>query len=95
MICDYEAKLVGMKKHLAKEFEFKKGIFMSQHKYVLDLLTKIGMLGCKPADTLMGSTKKIGAKNDSALVDGGYQRLVRRLSIFLIPNPMLDFLLVL
>ena len=29
----------------------KHGIFLSQRKYVLDLLTKTGMLACKPAVT--------------------------------------------
>ncbi|XP_021802794.1 uncharacterized protein LOC110746875, partial [Prunus avium] len=29
----------------------KTGIFLSQMKYVMDLLTKTGMLGCKPANT--------------------------------------------
>ncbi|XP_047320419.1 uncharacterized mitochondrial protein AtMg00810-like [Impatiens glandulifera] len=29
------------------------GIFLSQCKYVLDLLTKVGMLGCRPIDTPM------------------------------------------
>jgi len=38
------------------------------------------MLGCKPTDTPMDSTKKIGAENDSIPVDRGrYQRLVGRL----------------
>jgi hypothetical protein len=39
----------------------RKGIYVSQRKYVLDLLKETGMLGCKPADTPMDSTKKIGA----------------------------------
>ena len=54
----------------------RKGIYVSQRKYVLDLLKETGMLGCKPADTPMDSTKKIGAENDSIPVDRGrYQRL--------------------
>ena len=38
------------------------------------------MLGCKPADTPMESTYKIGLKEDSPPVDKGrYQRLVGKL----------------
>ena len=58
----------------------KKGIFISQRKYILDLLTETGMLGCKPATTPMDSAKKRRAKTESALVDKGrYQRLVGQL----------------
>ena len=28
-----------------------KGIFISQRKYILDLLEEVGMLGCRPADS--------------------------------------------
>jgi hypothetical protein len=58
----------------------RKGIYVSQRKYVLDLLKETGMLGCKPANTPMDSTKKIGAENDSIPLDKGrYQRFVGRL----------------
>lgn len=36
----------------------KKGICISQRKCVLDLLTEIGMLGCKPIDTPIAVKKK-------------------------------------
>lgn len=32
---------------------FKKGFFISQRKYNLNLLTETGMLGCKTSNTLM------------------------------------------
>jgi hypothetical protein len=31
----------------------KKGIFLSQRKYTLDLLQEISMLACQPANTLV------------------------------------------
>ncbi|XP_021815544.1 uncharacterized protein LOC110758063 [Prunus avium] len=35
------------------------GIFLSQRKYILDLLTETGMLGCKPADTPIEMNHKL------------------------------------
>lgn len=58
----------------------RKGISVSQRKYSLDLLAETGMLGCKPAETPMDSTIKLGVNPDSAPVDKGrYQRLVGKL----------------
>jgi hypothetical protein len=37
----------------------RKCIYVSQRKYVLDLLKETSMLRCKPANTLMDLTKKI------------------------------------
>nr|XP_019706570.1 uncharacterized protein LOC109505944 [Elaeis guineensis] len=56
-----------------------KYIFLSQRKYVLDLLSETGILGCKPATTPIN-------QNHRTVTDGGapvdrerYQRLVGRL----------------
>ncbi|XP_021801679.1 uncharacterized protein LOC110745836, partial [Prunus avium] len=35
------------------------GIFLSQRKYVLDLLAETGLLGCKPADTPIEMNHKL------------------------------------
>ena len=35
------------------------GIFLSQKKYVLDLVAETGMLECKPVDTLVAQNKKL------------------------------------
>ena len=59
----------------------RKGISISQRKYVLDLLTETGMLGCKPSDTPIKARKK--TENDRKLMDRErYQRLVGRLIYF-------------
>ena len=55
----------------------KKGIVVSQQKYILDLLKETGMLGCKRIDTPMNSYYKFRFKKESPPVDTGrYQRLV-------------------
>ena len=50
---EFEMKnLGGLKYFLGIEVaRSKQGIFLSQQKYILDLLCDVGMLDCKPADT--------------------------------------------
>ena len=58
----------------------KQGIFLSQRKYVLDLLTETGMLACKPVETPIEMNHKLGIFPDQVPTDKGqYQRLVGRL----------------
>ena len=55
----------------------KHGIFISQRKYVLDLLKETGMLGSKACDTPMEQNQKLGDDSSGELVDrGSYQRLI-------------------
>ncbi|RVW15630.1 Copia protein [Vitis vinifera] len=64
---EFEIKdLVNLKYFLGMEVaQSRKGIFVSQRKYVPDLLKETGMHECNPIDTLMDSTTKLGAKEDS------------------------------
>jgi len=50
---EFEMKnLKGLKYFLGIEVtRSKHGIFLSQQKYILDLLSEVGLLDCKPADT--------------------------------------------
>ena len=62
---DDEGKLKVLKKFHAREFEVKdlgmefarskKGIFVTQRKFVLDLLEETVLLGCKPVETPNGA----------------------------------------
>ncbi|CAN6681761.1 unnamed protein product [Malus baccata var. baccata] len=55
-------------------------IFLSQRKYVLDLLKETGMLGCKPVDTPIVEKHYLGIyPNQEPFDKGRYQRLVGRL----------------
>nr|GEU61394.1 putative RNA-directed DNA polymerase [Tanacetum cinerariifolium] len=44
----------------------EKGIFLSQQKYILDLLAEVGMLDCKPEDTPSVPNLKLGDELDQA-----------------------------
>ena len=58
----------------------KKGIVVSQRKYILALLNETKMLGSKPADIPMDSNIKLSSVEDNAPVDKGrYQKLVGKL----------------
>lgn len=47
----------------------RKGISVSQRKYILDLLKKTRMIGCKPAESPMDFIVKLGNKVDSPPMD--------------------------
>ena len=47
----------------------KKGIYVSQRKYILDLLNEVGMLGCKPETTPINPNHKLGANPLGTPVD--------------------------
>lgn len=70
---EFEIKdLGGLKYFLGMEVaRSKKGIVVSQWKYILDLFKEIGMNGCKPADTPIDRNKKHGESNMGDLVDVG------------------------
>ena len=58
----------------------KKGIFVSQRKYILDLLSDTGMSGCRPTDTPIDPNQKLGNIQQGTPVNvHQYQRLVGRL----------------
>ncbi|KAI5327710.1 hypothetical protein L3X38_027106 [Prunus dulcis] len=58
----------------------KHGIFLSQRKYILDLLAETGMLDCKPIDTLGEQNHKLGLYHNQVPIDNErYQRLMGKL----------------
>ena len=91
---EFEIKDLGnLKYFLGMEIaRSKKGIAVSQRKYVLDLLNETGMLGCKPAETPMDSTVKLDESDGSPPVDKGrYQRLVGKLIYLSHTRPDIGF----
>lgn len=58
----------------------QKGIVLSQRKYVLDLLTEVGLLDYKPAYTPIVQNHKLSQYTDQVPADKGrYQKLEGKL----------------
>ncbi|KAM5588526.1 hypothetical protein ABKV19_006802 [Rosa sericea] len=58
----------------------REGIYLCQRKYVLDLLTKTGLLDCRPVDTPIEQNHCLAEYPDQVPTDRArYQRLVGRL----------------
>ena len=78
----FEIKELGKLKYfLGIEVAYStQGIFISQQKYVIDLLAEIGKIGCKLVSTPMDPNHKLGEDKEESMVDKRmYQRLVGRL----------------
>ncbi|XP_042009309.1 uncharacterized mitochondrial protein AtMg00810-like [Salvia splendens] len=68
------------------------GIFISQHKYALDLVSDAGLLGCKPSAIPMDSSKKLQQDEGGPLSDPtAYRRLIGRLVYLCITRPDITF----
>ncbi|XP_061347819.1 uncharacterized mitochondrial protein AtMg00810-like [Gastrolobium bilobum] len=69
-----------------------KGIFISQRKYILDILQDTGLSGCKPQNTPMESNLKL-SKHDGDLLEDptSYRRLIGRLIYLSFTRPDLSF----
>ena len=91
---EFEIKDLGSLKYfLGMEIaRSKQGIVVSQRKYILDLLRETKMLECKPAETPMDYTVKLGMIENGAPVDKGrYQRLVGKLIYLSHTRPNIGF----
>ena len=70
----------------------KEGIFVSSRKYTHDLLTKTGMLGCRPADTPIEFNCKLGNFGDQVPTHKEqYQHLVGKLVYLSHTRPDISF----
>ena len=69
----------------------KKGIFLFQRKYVLDLLTDTGRLGAKPCDTPMPPNSQLTKDGDLFEDAEKYRRLVGKLNYVTEPRPDLAY----
>jgi Reverse transcriptase (RNA-dependent DNA polymerase) len=79
---EFEMKNLGKFKYFLgiEVMRSKEGIFLSQRKYVLDLLKELEMLDCKPADSPMVPNTKFEIKLDQIPENKErYQRLVEKL----------------
>ncbi|RDX65732.1 hypothetical protein CR513_55583, partial [Mucuna pruriens] len=77
----FEMKELGKLKYfLGIEVAYsKQGIFISQRKFVLDLLKEIGKLGCKISMVPIEQNHRIGCEEIPIIEKSQYQRLVEKL----------------
>lgn len=58
----------------------KEGLFLNQHKYILDLLAETGMTKCKVVETPMDPNVKLKSVAEDEIIDRQrYQQLAGRL----------------
>ena len=94
LVIESEIKELGKLKYfLGIEVVYStQGIFISQQKYVIDLLIETGKIGCKPVSTPMDPNHKLGEVKEKPVVDKRmHQRLVGRLIYFAHTRPNITY----
>nr|GEW73736.1 putative reverse transcriptase, RNA-dependent DNA polymerase [Tanacetum cinerariifolium] len=79
LFMEFEMKDLGRLKYFLgiEVIRSKKGIFICQKRYILDLLAQTSMIDYKPADIPMIVNQKLYMKEKRELADKGrYQRMV-------------------
>ncbi|CAA7408973.1 unnamed protein product [Spirodela intermedia] len=79
---EFDVKTLGRLKYFLgiKVAHSSKGIFISQRKYITDLLTETGKSVCKPAKKPIDPNQKLCMTNEEISIDREmYQRLIGRL----------------
>ena len=82
LVREFEIKELGRLKYFLgiEVAHSREGIFISQQKYVTDLLKETGKLACKPASTPIDPNHKLGEASEDPTMDREvYQRLVEKL----------------
>jgi Reverse transcriptase (RNA-dependent DNA polymerase) len=70
----------------------KKGLFLSQRKYILDLLKETGKIGCKSVSTPIDSRNKLNCEDEDALSNiNQFQRLVGKLIYLTVTRPDISY----
>jgi hypothetical protein len=80
---------------LGIEIAYSQGeLFLSQRKYVLNLLKEPGKIGCKPTSTPMDSKNKLNTEDGELLENiNQYQRLVENLIYLIVIRSDLTFII--
>ena len=94
LVIESEIKELGKLKYfLGIEVVYStQGIFISQQKYVTDLLVETGNIECKPVFTPMDPNHKLEEAKEEPVVDKRmYQRLVGRLIYFAHTRPNITY----
>ena len=90
---EFEIKDLGnLKYFLGMEVaRSRKGISITQKKYIIDLLKETGMTGCKPAMTPIDPNIRLNKFEGELIDEGRYQRLVGKLIYLAHTRPDIAF----